>query len=129
MNYIKPLFNKNNIKIYFKIHANRLNFDVKNISTSFLHDVKNCHQKFGICGNCKYKIAQDYKNMFDQVIYIGDGLTDRCVADLADVLYVKSESNLEQYCRENNIKYTSFASFLDLYKMFEEEKRNALSWG
>jgi 2-hydroxy-3-keto-5-methylthiopentenyl-1-phosphate phosphatase len=129
INYIRPLFDKNNIKINFKIHANRLNFDNKKITTSFLHNVKSCHQKFGICGNCKYKIVQDYKNRFDKVIYIGDGLTDRCVADLADVLYVKSKSSLEKYCRENNIKYTSFASFRDIYQMFEEEKKDALSWG
>ncbi|MCF8001749.1 MAG: MtnX-like HAD-IB family phosphatase [Halanaerobiales bacterium] len=128
INYIKPLFKKYNININFKIHANKLTFDNKTINTEFLHDIETCHQDFGTCGNCKYKIAKKYKRNFDQIIYIGDGMTDRCVVELADHLYVKSNSRLEKYCDKKEIKYIAFDSFLDLYHMFKEDKRNALSW-
>ncbi|MFW5890951.1 MAG: MtnX-like HAD-IB family phosphatase [bacterium] len=128
LNYIRPLFNKYNIDIDFEIYANKLIFRNNKIKTDFLHDIKSCHQDFGVCGNCKYKIAKKYKNMFDQLIYIGDGMTDRCVVELADFLYVKNNSYLENYCNKKGIKHITFTSFLDLYHMFEEEKTDALSW-
>ncbi|MDZ7671589.1 MAG: MtnX-like HAD-IB family phosphatase [Halanaerobiales bacterium] len=128
LNYIIPLFNKYNININFEIYANKLIFKDNKIKVDFLHDIKSCHQEFGVCGNCKYKIAKKYKRMFEQIIYIGDGMTDRCVVELADFLYVKNNSRLENYCNKKDIKHITFTSFLDLYHMFEEEKRDALSW-
>jgi len=127
LNYINLILKENNIDEDLKIYANHLEFTPGKIKTHFLHDIKSCHQPFGICGNCKYKVVKGYKNKFKKVLYIGDGLTDRCVAELADYLFVKSGSSLEEYCQNKNINYQGFNSFLDVHRLFKEVESDVLS--
>ncbi|MGM0411302.1 MAG: MtnX-like HAD-IB family phosphatase [Bacillota bacterium] len=110
--YIIIALNKANISFDHPIYASTINFLKDNTKPNFLHDIKECKEIFGPCGNCKNKILKKMDNK--KIIYIGDGLTDRCVADMVDLLLVKSNSILENYCINNNISYNPFNTFKDV---------------
>ncbi len=116
--YIVISLNKANISFDHPIYANTIEFNKENTRPNFLHDINGCGEIFGPCGNCKNKILKEMDNK--EIIYIGDGLTDRCVADMADLLLVKSNSILEEYCMKNNITYNSFNTFKDVKNIVNE---------
>jgi 2-hydroxy-3-keto-5-methylthiopentenyl-1-phosphate phosphatase len=60
----------------------------------------------GRCANCKSSHVKAEKDKGKLVIYIGDGLSDKCAASLADVVFAKRD--LAGYCDENGIAYTPF---------------------
>jgi 2-hydroxy-3-keto-5-methylthiopentenyl-1-phosphate phosphatase len=51
-------------------------------------------------------------------IVIGDGYSDSCAADYADVVFAKHK--LVAYCRQNNISYFDFADFSHVQARCEE---------
>jgi len=110
--YIVIALNKANITFEHSIYANTIEFNKDSTKPNFLHDINECEEIFGPCGNCKNKILKEVNDK--KIIYIGDGLTDRCVADMADHLLVKSNSILEKYCVKNNIAHNKFTSFKDV---------------
>src|SRR6056297_522003 len=110
--YIVITLNKADISFDHPIYASTIDFTKDNTRPNFLHDIKECKEVFGPCGNCKNKILREMDDK--EIVYIGDGLTDRCVADMADLLIVKSDSILENYCTKNNISYKAFKNFKDV---------------
>ncbi len=120
INYIDILFNKIGLDFKKDVLANKLQFTGDSIELSFLHDIVQCHEKFGVCGNCKYKIIREYKTKGYSIIYIGDGLTDRCVAREADFLLVKVDTSLSKYCSNNNINFISFKDFEDVNRIVKD---------
>ena len=115
INYIKWVFDKYNIHFAGSIYANQLIFKNNKIIPKFLHDIKNCMIKFGPCGNCKLNVIRKIKNVEKKkIIYIGDGLTDRCIADKVDILFAKQNSILEQYCNKKSINHIIFKNFNDI---------------
>ncbi len=125
INYIEMIFDKYNIDMKHPIYANKLLFkENNNIEVKFAHEVsqKECIRDSGYCGNCKYRIINKYKNQKnkDKIIYIGDGLTDRCGARQADIILVKSGSSLLDYCQDNNIEYYVFNNFKEIKEIIKE---------
>lgn len=121
VNAIVPLLKKENIAIK-NIYANRLIFQKEKIKVKFLHEIEQCEKTFGVCGNCKVKYLNIYKNKKWKVVFIGDGLTDRCIAEKADVVCAKDD--LEKYCLANKINHHSFKDFADI-----SERVFNLKWG
>lgn len=95
----------NNIKII----SNHGEFRGEFFELKFPNDFSGCKNN---AGTCKCKVLSDLKKEYNKIIYIGDGVSDYCVADKADILYAKSR--LLNYCRENNIPYISYNSFDDI---------------
>ena len=60
-------------------------------------------------GVCKCSIVKESKNM---LVYVGDGRSDFCVADKAEVVFAKDK--LALYCQENNISYIPYMNFADV---------------
>ena len=52
------------------------------------------------------------KNLYEKIVFIGDGVSDYCAADKADFLWAKS--SLIKYCEKNNIKHSKFQDFSDI---------------
>lgn len=71
-----------------------------------------CDKPFGVCGNCKALHIRRLKASGGRIVYIGDGLTDRCAAVYADILFAKND--LARYCDENCIKYIKYDDFYDI---------------
>jgi 2-hydroxy-3-keto-5-methylthiopentenyl-1-phosphate phosphatase len=79
-----------------------------------------CVKPYGPCGNCKRDCLKIIKRKSGKkILYIGDGITDRCAVDEADLLYAKD--SLAEYCDINRLPYLPFVDFKDVI--------NNLGWG
>ena len=75
----------------------------------FPNDNKSCIKD---SGTCKCKVLQNLRTEYSKIIYIGDGVSDFCVADKADYLFAKTK--LYKHCTENNIPCTEYNNFKDI---------------
>lgn len=94
------------------VYANELIFSEGAIEVDFLHHSNDCVCSTAGCGNCKLLHLEEMKLHGKTIIYIGDGLTDRCIAEKADIVYAKGY--LKQYCEKQMIPYMPFDSFEDI---------------
>jgi len=97
-----------------EVYANRVMF-IKNQMTVEFYDRNNLNtncSKSDPCGNCKVRHYRRFKEIFDTVVFIGDGSTDRCVAEIADVVFAKN--SLLEYCKVNNIEHIPWTDFNDI---------------
>jgi HAD superfamily phosphoserine phosphatase-like hydrolase len=139
---IEVINNKNNIVIdpyfkdfYLKCISNNINFyiissGIKKIIKYYLpyvntdiiiaNDVIINNDKWDLeLYNNKgiYKLDFVNNKSDDYKIYIGDGLSDISVVDSVDVLYVKENSYLHNYCIKNNKNHIPFKNFKDIYNI------------
>jgi 2-hydroxy-3-keto-5-methylthiopentenyl-1-phosphate phosphatase len=70
------------------------------------------------CATCKPAIICRVRKKQQQVIFIGDGLSDRFAVEAADVVFAKHE--LLAYCREHGIACRPFETFGDVQKELAE---------
>jgi len=63
-------------------------------------------------GTCKCAVVNRLKNSYKKVIYIGDGVSDYCVADKADIVFAKKR--LLEYCIKTSIPHIPYLNFNDL---------------
>ena len=66
-------------------------------------------------------LLKEKKLSYDEIVYIGDGISDVCVAEYADRCYAKSGTYLEKSLEERGIEFRSFETFEDIMKI-EDEK-------
>ncbi|MCL2827967.1 MAG: MtnX-like HAD-IB family phosphatase [Oscillospiraceae bacterium] len=79
----------------------------------FATERPDCEKPVGPCGNCKRAcLAAIQKRTGQPIVYIGDGLTDRCAMEAADLLFAKDA--LAAYCDVQGLAYTPFESFTDI---------------
>lgn len=72
----------------------------------------------GRCGTCKSSLMEKLKGDADQVIYVGDGVSDTCPASKADLVYAKDY--LYQYCLEKGIPVVHFETFQEIIEQIKE---------
>jgi 2,3-diketo-5-methylthio-1-phosphopentane phosphatase len=84
------------------------------LTVSFPHTDAECTS----CGNCKrnHMLAQSADE--DIVVYVGDGFSDRCPVNYADIVFAKR--HLIKHCQQQNITYHEFQNFGDVQKKLEE---------
>ncbi|MDP6796367.1 MAG: hypothetical protein QGG33_00910 [Candidatus Krumholzibacteria bacterium] len=63
----------------------------------------------GLCNHCKSWWLQESRL---PLIYIGDGTTDRCPAERADLLFAKG--GLARWCEEEGLEHVPFETFDDI---------------
>ena len=82
------------------------------LTCEFPYDDENCN----VCGMSKRNIllmnTNDYEN--EVSVLIGDGVSDYCVSNYADIVFAKKE--LASYCWKNNITYFEYKTFDDVRK-------------
>ena len=66
----------------------------------------------GACGTCKGAVIGALAPGFARVVFVGDGLSDRCAAPRADVVYAKDD--LMTYCVAQGIAARPFVTFEDV---------------
>src|SRR5699024_9434105 len=94
-NGIIPFLKKHGIND-IDVYANSINFGDE-VTLEYYHNTSDCC-KLGACGNCKIKHYENYKEEDNIVIFIGDGVTDRAVAGVADIVFAKD--GLLDYCKD-----------------------------
>lgn len=114
-NGIVPFLNKYGIEDV-DIFANSFIFNGNNMRAKIYDegDTIDC-SGYGPCGNCKVRHYNRYKEKYETVIFIGDGTTDQCVAQIADVIFAKDK--LLDYCKRNQIECRPWEDFNDINKI------------
>ena len=72
-------------------------------------------------GTCKCKIMENIKEKYPknrQVVFIGDGYSDACVAPKTDLIFAKGV--LAEHCKKDNIDFYSFETFRDILKELDK---------
>lgn len=110
INYVRILFEKYNKKLSVPIFSNVLGITDGKVLPQY-GEIPECIKSYGPCGICKYKYIMQYKKDY-RVAYVGDGHTDRCAAEAADIVFAKD--NLAKFCRENNMDYFYYDTFGDI---------------
>jgi len=80
------------------------------LSTKYNYTDEYCQ----LCETCKRNILISNTNDLDDEIsvFIGDGVSDYCVSNFADIVFAKG--NLASYCWKNNITYFEYKNFQDI---------------
>ncbi len=113
INYVVKKFN-----IELKYYSNRLillNIKGKTkLTCEFPFSDEHCNS----CGVSKRNILMANTNELDKEIsvFIGDGVSDFCVSDYADVVFAKHK--LASHCWKNNITYYEYKDFNDIKNKF-----------
>lgn len=106
--YIERLLAREGLLLPF--YSNRINFlDSGLCELGFPNHNYEC----GKCGSCKQsrvKAVRDAGAKF--VIYVGDGISDECVASTVDLLYAKD--SLERFCQREGHPYVPYHDFSDV---------------
>lgn len=114
--YINYVVKKFEIKL--KHYSNKLqHFTIDNkikLTCEFPYSDEHCNS----CGLSKRNILIANTNEFDKEIsvFIGDGVSDFCVSNYADVVFAKHR--LASYCWKNNITYYEYRDFNDIKNKF-----------
>lgn len=104
---IKTIFKRYDIDL--KYYANKLLYDE---DSGFSMTSPYGHPECKECGTCKTNLIKELKGESDQVIYIGDGYSDMCAAEMADIVFAKGV--LYQYCKEKDVNAICFSDFKDV---------------
>ncbi len=75
------------------------------IAISFPYYGNSC----GKCANCKGYHVRRLVKPEEKIVYIGDGFSDRCGTQEADIIFAKRD--LAKWCEEKRMKYWRFESF------------------
>lgn len=112
--YIHRILSAHGI-VNIKVRANHLHINADGtLSVSFPYFEQSCGQ----CANCKGSHIRKERRPGETAVYIGDGYSDLCAVDAADILFAKDA--LADHCHENNIPFEPYASFADVQKRLTE---------
>lgn len=110
---------KNNNLSYIKFFANKLILKEENgflsLSLEFPNENKNCTPGLGMC-KCS-KISDDITKG-KKIIFAGDGLSDRCIAKKANLVFAKNR--LRDHCLEAGLDFVEFENFFDIKACLED---------
>lgn len=116
--YIERMLSANGIK-EVSVFANHLEVAPdeaggSRLQISFPHDDAECTR----CACCKRNILLTNCGDDDIIVFVGEGYSDRCPAQYADIVFAKDE--LQKFCQERNISYYLYDSFEDVVLRLEE---------
>ncbi|NUM75593.1 MtnX-like HAD-IB family phosphatase [candidate division KSB1 bacterium] len=76
----------------------------------------------GRCANCKGYQVRRRRHNHEQIVYIGDGFSDRCGAREADLIFAKGE--LADWLQKEQITHHRFEDFVEIAAVLEEKPGN-----
>ncbi|MFA6467996.1 MAG: MtnX-like HAD-IB family phosphatase [Bacteroidota bacterium] len=83
-----------------------------NVEPLFPHTDSTCTR----CANCKRNHLLTRSGDDQVIVYIGDGISDRCPVQFADVVFAKD--SLVSFCETHNITFHRFRDFSEVLKVF-----------
>jgi 2-hydroxy-3-keto-5-methylthiopentenyl-1-phosphate phosphatase len=112
--YISPILERENIN-HIKVYCNELKCDGDKLIPHYSGASESCTC---FCASCKRNAMLNHSEGEKIIIYIGDGITDFCAAEHADVIFAKKE--LAAYCNKNRIPHYTFKSFFDILQIVKK---------
>lgn len=73
------------------------------------------------CACCKRNIMLGACGEDDVIVYAGDGYSDRCPVEYADIVFAKK--SLQTWCQSRNISYIPYSTLHDVQQRLEELTR------
>lgn len=112
INGINPFMEEHGFK-NIPTYANKLKFNGDKAIVEYYEDeyLKNSIKKDSYI-DFKVEILNNYREKYEKIIFLGDGITDMNVADQADFLFAKD--HLEEHCINNNIEHIKWSNFHDV---------------
>lgn len=114
--YIQILLQKRALENKIPYKANRWSFKDGRVHLSFPYYNPDCEISGGKCGNCKLshliEVKREKNTRYGKIVYIGNGYSDRCPIDQADLVLAKD--GLKDYCLNSGIEFLSFNNFQDV---------------
>ena len=97
-----------------KVYSNRLHFTKDKVTPYFPYRNKNCQ----VCAHCKTQnlLANIENNSI--IIYAGDGRSDICPAQYADIVFAKEE--LLDFYKQKKLTCFAYKSLKDVYDYFKK---------
>lgn len=111
--YIKLILEKYGLD-EIPFYSNLLRFENGDLDLEFPYFDRGC----GTCGNCKSYHLKSLKGKAGNVVYIGDGLSDKCVVKEAEIVFAKHD--LREFCIKESIQHFSFTDFGDVIDTFRD---------
>jgi 2-hydroxy-3-keto-5-methylthiopentenyl-1-phosphate phosphatase len=111
--YIKLILEKFGLE-KLPFYSNILRFEGGKLKPEFPYFDRGC----GNCGNCKRYHLKNLKGRKQKVVYIGDGLSDKCAVKEADFIFAKND--LRKFCVKENILHYPFRNFGDVIRIFRD---------
>jgi HAD superfamily hydrolase (TIGR01509 family) len=84
----------------------------------------NCNDACGRCGTCKKNLVQLYRQSYDSILVVGNGLSDRCAAREADFVFAKD--SLYAYCIDQDIPCHFFGDFGEIQADLQKKIRGLI---
>ncbi len=108
--YIEEILKREGLG-WVPVKSNKLVFvDAHHIRPEFPYWEHTC----GTCANCKGYHLREARDGQSVLVYVGDGLSDRCGVLEADIIFAKDD--LVQFCRENGLNFIEYRHFDDVLK-------------
>lgn len=107
--FIQKTLEKYNISD-IQFYANHIIYENNKFKIEFPYHSTACDIGAGMC-KCEKVKEQTF-------CYIGDGTSDRCIAQKANLLF--ATKNLQKYCEKNLINYYPFKSFRNIIEVLED---------
>jgi 2,3-diketo-5-methylthio-1-phosphopentane phosphatase len=104
--YIEPFLEAHGARVNYR--ANKLEVREGQRVLSFPYYRETC----GSCANCKSSHIERAAQEGKTIIYVGDGLSDKCAVTKADVVFAKGE--LDTYCTAEHIAHSSFRTLREV---------------
>jgi 2,3-diketo-5-methylthio-1-phosphopentane phosphatase len=118
--YVDRIIKNHHLDAFVHTYANRLVFQNHDrITAEFPYFEDGC----GRCANCKGFHVRRARKGAKKIIYIGDGLSDRCGAREADIVFAKRGRDLLPFCQEAGIHHSEFNNFQDVRMTLERTLR------
>lgn len=74
----------------------------------------------GRCGTCKSMILRNERAEYERIVYIGDGYSDVCPTQYADIVFGKGV--LYEKCRQNNRACFHYRNFQDIADILDRQQ-------
>ncbi len=70
-------------------------------------------------GTCKGTVVSKFRQSYEHIGFVGNGISDRCGASRADTIFAKGV--LYQYCQTKGLDCFQWESFLDVINILKQE--------
>ncbi|MCL4538823.1 MAG: MtnX-like HAD-IB family phosphatase [Bacteroidetes bacterium] len=110
--YISEILSANHLS-EIPFYSNIARFDTDTIKIEFPYE-STCPK----CANCKGHQILTRTGIDDLIVYVGNGFSDRCAVDYADIIFAKDD--LLKYCEANNITFFPFEDFSEVLSKFRK---------
>ncbi len=121
--YIRPLLEREGLGSV-QVYSNRMTWHSDGADgrvygvLAFPNENAECDR----CASCKRNLMLGSAPDGDVLIYVGDGYSDRCPVEYADLVFAKG--SLQTWCQQNNISYLPYRTLEDVRERLATEVKS-----